>query len=64
LGPTIILGKQQKFLISGGLMGAKVNRLSRGFMPRDVIESNINGIPTNDRYELGYFIGISYDLIK
>ena len=64
LGPTVILGKQQKFLISGGLMGAKVNRLSSGFMPGDVIESTINGIPTNDRYELGDFIGISYDLIK
>lgn len=63
LGPTIIIGKSQKFLITTGVMGAKVNRLSSGFKPGDTFDSISSTLPTNQRYELGYFVGISYDLL-
>ena len=64
LGPTVIVGRKQKFLISGGMMGAKVRRLGSGLEAGDMLESVTNTIPTIDKYELGYFISISYDIIN
>ena len=64
LGPTVVLGKTQKFLLTVGLMGSKVERLGGGLNVGDPIESLASEIPINSNYELGYFIGISYDLIK
>ena len=64
LGPTILLGKQQKFLITFGLMGAKVNRLSSGFKAGDAWDSLSSTLPTVQKYETGYFLGISYDLLR
>lgn len=63
-GPTLFLGKKQKFLISAGLMGAKVQRLSAGFRPGDAFDGSVNILPVRSLYELGYFIGISYDIIN
>jgi hypothetical protein len=64
LGPTMILGKNQKFLLTAGLMGGKVNRLSDGFEVGDSFDNATSTVPTIKRYELGYFIGISYDLMR
>ena len=64
LGPTIVLGNSQKFLLTGGIMGSKVERLGGGLNVGDPIESLASEIPINSKYELGYFIGISYDLLK
>lgn len=63
-GPTLVLGKKQKFLISAGLMGVKAQRLSAGFRPGDKFDGSVNILPVRSPYELGYFVGISYDLIK
>ena len=62
LGPTLILGKRQKFLISGGIMGAKVDRLGNGLEVGDQYLSDSNTLPLVGSYELGYFISVSYDL--
>ena len=64
LGPTIVIGKQQKFLITAGVMGSKVDRLGGGMQIGDPIEALTSTIPIQSKYELGYFIGISYDIIK
>ena len=45
-------------------MGAKVRRLGSGLEAGDMLESATNTIPTIDKYELGYFISISYDIIN
>lgn len=65
VGPTIVVGRKQKFLISGGLMGAKVNRLGGGLEVGDDFDT-FSGleVPLASRYELGYYISISYDLLK
>ena len=64
LGPTIVIGKNQKFLLTGGIMGSKVERLGAGLKVGDMLEVLSGEIPIKSNYELGYFIGISYDLIK
>lgn len=64
LGPTLVIGRKQKFLLTAGVMGSKVERLGGGLQVGDSIEILSGEIPLNSKYELGYFIGISYDLIK
>jgi hypothetical protein len=64
LGPTMVLGKQQKFLLTAGIMGAGVERLGQGFKAGDTFDSIANTLPTNRKYEFGYFIGISYDILR
>ena len=64
LGPTVIFGKNQKFLLTGGLMGSKVNRLSGGFGAGDYFEGSSDTLPTKSVYELGYFMAISYNLVR
>lgn len=64
LGPTLVIGKNQKFLLTGGIMGSKVERLGGGLEVGDNLEVFSSDIPLNSKYELGYFIGISYDIIK
>lgn len=63
-GPTMHLGKNQKFLLTAGIMGSKVNRLASGFEVGDQFISFTNSVPVVKKYEFGYFVGISYDLIK
>lgn len=62
LGPTLLLGKRQKFLVSGGIMGAKVDRLGNGLEVGDQYLSDSNTLPLVSSYELGYFVSVSYDL--
>ncbi len=64
LGPTLIVGKNQRFLLSAGVMGAKVERLSNGFEAGDFFAGPSESIPTFQKYELGYFLGISFNIIQ
>lgn len=64
LGPTVLLGTRQKFLISAGFTGARVNRLAGGYAIGDTFVNSSNTLPMNNKYELGYFIGISYDILN
>ena len=64
LGPTIILGESSRFLLSGGVMGAKATRLAAGLQVGDTFDTITDAIPTVDRYELGYFIGLSFSILK
>ncbi len=63
-GPTMIVGKSQRFLLTAGLMGAKVNRLASGFKVGDTYDSISNNLPLAQKYELGYFISLSYDILR
>lgn len=64
IGPTLLLGKKQKFLLTAGIMGANVGRLGSGLKAGDEYNSFTNTLPIKQKYELGYFIGISYDILK
>lgn len=61
LGPSLLIGKEQRILVSLGLLGGKNIRLSEGFKPSQLFDSR-NGtraIPTVERFELGWYFGIS-----
>lgn len=62
LGPSLILGNNENFIFSAGIMGAKAERLAFGFKEGDFYESITETLPTINRYELGYFIGLTYNV--
>ena len=63
-GPSLIVGKSDRLVISGGIMGGKVQRLGQGYQVEDVFTADAGLIPKKERYELGYFLGMSYNLTK
>jgi hypothetical protein len=62
LGPSLVLGFDQKLVLSGGLMGGRVQRLAKGFEVGDPFDDTFGEIPTKGKYELGAFIGVSFHL--
>lgn len=62
VGPSIMIGKSQDLVISGGFMFSKVKRLSKNFQVGDEIVIGDGIIPTEGKLESGYFLGISYNL--
>ncbi len=61
-GPSIIFGTSQRMILNFGLTGGRVTRLSRGFEVGDEFDVNLGDIPTSSPYELGLFIGASFNL--
>ncbi len=61
-GPSLILGKGQRVVFSTGLMGGRVERLAQGYEVGDLYELG-QTLPTKEIYELGYFLGISFNLL-
>ncbi len=62
LGPSVIIGKSQSFTVSAGAMGGRIRRLSQGYKVGDRYSSDANVVPTKTKYELGYYIGISFNM--
>ena len=60
-GPSLILGKEQRVVFTTGLSGGKVERLAQGYEPGDIYSDAI--LPTKSIYELGFFLGISFNLM-
>lgn len=60
-GPSLIMGKGQRIVLSSGLMGGKVERLSQGLQIGDAYDQTV--IPTKSIYELGFFLGISFNIL-
>ena len=64
LGPSLVLGRGERIVFSAGLLGGKVQQLDNGYAEGDYfIETESNKVDTRPRYELGYFIGLSFNLI-
>ena len=61
LGPSLIFGKSQRIVLNGGLMGGKVEEISRGLSVGDTVLPQ-SEIPTASRYKIGYFLGVSFNL--
>lgn len=64
LGPSLIFGQSERVILTGGMMGTQVERLSRGLKPGDSFDINAGSIPLKKRYEFGYFLGISFNLTR
>ena len=64
LGPSILLGKRDRLVFSAGLAGASVKRLDEGLQPGDRFDAYNGEIPVFSHYELGMFVGLSFNLLK
>lgn len=62
-GPSLIVGSNHGVLISAGLMGGRVDQLSGGYAIGDRFEADAGLLPTESVYKLGYFLGLSFNLI-
>ena len=61
LGPSFIIGKGQRIVISTGVMGGRVQQLSQGLKVGDVLPP-FSTIPTKNAYQMGYFLGVSFNI--
>jgi hypothetical protein len=59
LGPSLVLGSDRRFWVSGGYALASVKRL-KDYNEDDRFTGAASDIPTDYRYKSGYFFGISY----
>jgi hypothetical protein len=62
VGPSVIIGKSNRIILSGGIMTGQAERLSQGYRVGDSFVSEVDLVPTKDQYEFGYFLGLSYNL--
>lgn len=62
VGPSLMFGSNQRLVLSMGLKGGRVQRLSKGFSPGDAFDANLGDIPTKGKYEMGLFLGASFNL--
>lgn len=61
LGPSLVIGKGQRIVLTGGLTGTKVDRLALGLKVGDAYGESI--VPLKSVYELGFFFGVSFNVL-
>ena len=64
LGPSFILGQGERIALSAGLMGGKVDRLGQGYQVGDNLVSEAGALPLRSVYELGFFVGLSFNVLS
>ena len=62
VGPSMMFGTNQRLVLSVGLKGGRVQRLSKGLSEGDAFDANLGDIPTKGKYEMGLFVGASFNL--
>lgn len=62
LGPSLLFGKSERIVLNTGIMGGRVERLSQGYQVGDRYFSDANQAPTASVYELGVYVGVSFNL--
>ncbi len=63
-GPSFIIGREQRIVLNGGIMGGRVQRLAQAFEVGDRFISQANTVPVKPVYELGYFMGVSFNVLS
>lgn len=64
LGPSVFLGNQSRFSLSGGVAYGPVDRLTHGYQSGDVVElSSLDGF-TKSVYDIGYYFGVSFSIFN
>lgn len=61
LGGSILMGKEQRFIINGGIAFGKVLRISDIYEVGDLIDTNITEVPTKEKWNRGWYLGVSYN---
>jgi len=64
LGPSLFFGTGERLIVNFGLMGGKVNSLSRGYEVGDHFVGDESFIPVQSLYELGFFAGLSFNISR
>lgn len=62
LGPSLVLGRNQRIVLSGGLIGGRTEQLANGYAVGDRFELQPDLLLTESVYKLGYFLGLSFNL--
>ena len=63
LGPSLILGRNQRIVLSAGLIGGRVEQLANGYAVGDRFELSPDFLQTESVYKLGYSLGLSFNLV-
>lgn len=64
LGPSLVLGRGERIVLSGGLMGGKIEQLGQGYAVGDTFDPDPALLQTEQVYRLGYFVGLSFNLLS
>lgn len=62
LGPSLMFGRGQRIVLSGGITAGPIKKLGKGFEVGDPFDPNLGDIPTRTAYDLGYFLSISFNV--
>ena len=62
LGPSFIIGQNELVIISTGVTGGKVKKLTGGWSVGDTVPSADFTIPTKSYYDIGAFICLSFNI--
>ena len=62
-GPSLIIGRGERIVISAGVMGGRVQRLAQGYEVGDQFFTDADVVPVHYPYELGGFLGLSFNLM-
>lgn len=62
LGPSLVVGKGSRIVINAGILGTKVDRLAQGLQVGDPVSDGLLEVPVSSKYELGMFLGLSFNL--
>ena len=63
LGPSLIFGQSERIALSAGLMGGRTDRLGQGYQVGDSLISEAGTVPLRSVYELGFFVGLSFNVL-
>lgn len=63
LGPSLIVGREQRIVLSAGLIGGRVEQLASGYAAGDRLDIAAEFLPTTSVYQLGYSVGLSFNLM-
>lgn len=63
LGPSLIVGRGQRIVLSAGLIGGRVEQLANGYAAGDRLDIAAEFLPTASVYRLGYSVGLSFNLM-
>lgn len=63
LGGSLFLGRSERIVFTAGVLGGKVDELAQGFEVGDNFISDASLLPTTAGYQLGAFIGVSFNLM-
>jgi len=63
LGSSLFIGRTERVVLTAGLLGGRTDELAQGFEEGDMFVSDADLVPTREVYQLGGFLGVSFNII-